>query len=1277
MKYLALLSLFFSVSLTSGAITVTTTNDTGPGSLRDAINQVNASTNDSETIDFNIPGSGVHAIKPATPLPYLTNTVVLNGYSQPGSHPNTLAQGDDAVILIEIDGQLLLGGGGSEVYGLALQAIQLQGFGDIVQGNFIGADPSGTNKIANADGLYLRAPLAHQIGGIHPADRNLISGNSSGISGFGAQPNPLGDPLPPSLIQGNYIGTDRSGTRPLTGSGLGNTGAGISIAATDQIIGGTEPGAGNIIAFNHVGVQVGGRAINQLIEGNSIFANPGGGISGANDGPVITSASPGSTTVKGSITATPGMSYRVEIFANDLCDPSGVGQGKTFLGYGNVTLDPAGQGDFTATVSTPLIAGAILTATATPSLRLEGTSNFSRCLEVEPPLDLALTVSGPPGPVPGSSNAVLNIVVANNSAQAASGVALQAELLSAFNVVSIPAGWQSTSVFPESGPLLNVLTAILPSIAPGARVTNTITITPTVVGTYVSSFRVQGGQPDENQSNNQAQLTLSVFNPAPRQIVVTNAASSGAGSLAQAINDANKGVGGDTITFNIPGPGIHQITNTFLPTVNVPVTIDGYTQPGSKANTLASGDNAVLLIELTQSEILFESGSCTVRGLVVPSLRFLGNSSLVLAAGPNAIEGCFIGTDPTGLHASTNVPPPTGISIEGADDTRIGGSAPAQRNIISAVQGQGVANDGRTGYTPGAITSGAARTVIQGNYIGTDVTGQNPLGNNGSGIVFGSGVKGNGPVNGGLVGGINPGEGNIIAYNNGAGVDVADPRSHLTILGNSIFGNTAIGISEQRLRVTVLDPPLSSGMNGLGAAPTLTDVTQTGSATRVQGYLQALTNETYRLEFFASPSNSNAFIQSEGKTLLGSQTITTDAHGHALFDSNLPASSGLISGTATDSAGATSTFFTFYQAAAASCLEPGDLVTGTVLFNQFGTNGIIVHAVQGRTREGKPLGIYYRRDSSDLTTAQGQPLRDLAFANNALWVVDSPAGSVSRSSSCGEPLGVFFQGTGAPPFSITFNAGGDVYIGLNSTNTNLMKFAPNGQLLDQYALPCDSILGVVGMDLAADQHTLFYGSYSRKIHRYDLATHQPLSDFATNNFGSDYFRILPDGGLVTADQRWLRRYDPQGKPLWTNLVQGQYFWSAVRLDPDQKTFWALDLTPRVLHFDLGTGALLESFAVDVQNLGEYAGGLAILGEPVAALGGTLLPTGPTLNLGRNASQTLLSWSASATGFAVQSSSTIGPTANWQPFGTATLSNGQYTVPVNPTEHTRFFRLLKP
>src|SRR5207248_2639529 len=117
------------------------------------------------------------------------------------------------------------------------------------------------------------------------------------------------------------------------------------------------------------------------------------------------------------------------------------------------------------------------------------------------------------------------------------------------------------------------------------------------------------------------------------------------------------------------------------------------------------------------------------------------------------------------------------------------------------VDGRTVINDGVSGRTTAAITSGAARTVIQGNYIGTDATGENPLGNHGSGIVFGSGENGNGPVNSGVVGGTNPGEGNIIAYNIGAGVDVADPRSNLSILRNSIFGNAAIGISEQQLTV--------------------------------------------------------------------------------------------------------------------------------------------------------------------------------------------------------------------------------------------------------------------------------------------------------------------------------------------------------------------------------------------------------------------------------------------------------------------------------------------
>lgn len=114
------------------------------------------------------------------------------------------------------------------------------------------------------------------------------------------------------------------------------------------------------------------------------------------------------------------------------------------------------------------------------------------------------------------------------------------------------------------------------------------------------------------------------------------------------------------------------------------------------------------------------------------------------------------------------------------------------------------------------------------------------MGNDGSGIVLGSGAKGVNAVNGGLIGGTDPGEGNVIAYNTGAGVDIPDLRSDVSILGNSIFANTAIGISLQRFIVVNLDPPLTAGSNGIAAAPIITNVTQMANATRAQGYLRRL-----------------------------------------------------------------------------------------------------------------------------------------------------------------------------------------------------------------------------------------------------------------------------------------------------------------------------------------------------------------------------------------------------------------------------------------------------
>src|SRR5262249_51163528 len=75
--------------------TVINTNDAGVGSLRATIQSANNDTT-LDTIAFAIPGSGVHTISPLSALPTITNPVVIDGYTQPGARPNTLANGDNA-----------------------------------------------------------------------------------------------------------------------------------------------------------------------------------------------------------------------------------------------------------------------------------------------------------------------------------------------------------------------------------------------------------------------------------------------------------------------------------------------------------------------------------------------------------------------------------------------------------------------------------------------------------------------------------------------------------------------------------------------------------------------------------------------------------------------------------------------------------------------------------------------------------------------------------------------------------------------------------------------------------------------------------------------------------------------------------------------------------------------------------------------------------------------------------------------------------------------------
>ena len=337
-------------------------------------------------------------------------------------------------------------------------------------------------------------------------------------------------------------------------------------------------------------------------------------------------------------------------------------------------------------------------------------------------------------------------------------------------------------------------------------------------------------------------------------ITVTNTDDSGAGSLRQAIIDANANADADVIGFNIPGSGVHTISvTTGLPFITHQVTIDGYTQSGSSPNTLDTSDNAVLQIVLNGSAtpvgtngLVLEDANIAVRGLVINGFKNHGIIMLTTGTDNCSIQGNFIGTDPTGMTAVPNGG--DGVNVNIGSGHVIGGIGPAERNIIAGNTGRGiffntgpnsvagnfigVGADGHTaigngmmgvflsgstsGITIGGTTPGARNIIsandnegiaihgsghlIQGNYVGTDSTGTLDVGNwNITGTGGGISISGGATVANILIGGPSPsarnvisGSGNGITLNTASGIFISNTGTNIVIQGNYI-GTAANG----------------------------------------------------------------------------------------------------------------------------------------------------------------------------------------------------------------------------------------------------------------------------------------------------------------------------------------------------------------------------------------------------------------------------------------------------------------------------------------------------
>jgi hypothetical protein len=294
MRRTAILTLAIALATgiaSASTFTVINTNDSGSGSLRQAI--INANTNPgADSIHFNIPGAGVHSIIPLSALPTITDPVVIDGYTQPGSSPNTLAAGNNSTHLIELNGNgadfpaLTVTAGNCTLRGLVINrfngngpanALNLQtGGNNTIVGCFFGISADGTTAQNNSRlGIDIESSPNNTIGGTDPGDRNVISGSGSATN---IQIN--GPASSGTMIQGNYIGTNAAGTaeimNSIIGIEIGNNGAGTG--SSNNIIGGTTAGARNVISGNSsVGIDIFDSGVTgNVIEGNYVGTNAAG-----------------------------------------------------------------------------------------------------------------------------------------------------------------------------------------------------------------------------------------------------------------------------------------------------------------------------------------------------------------------------------------------------------------------------------------------------------------------------------------------------------------------------------------------------------------------------------------------------------------------------------------------------------------------------------------------------------------------------------------------------------------------------------------------------------------------------------------------------------------------------------------------------------------------------------------------------------------------------------------------------------------------------------------
>jgi len=798
--------------------TVTTTADSGTGSLRWAINSANGNPG-ADLIEFNIPTSEAIAgywgayywSIYSQSLLKITDTVTIDGTSQPTEGMYVNSYGPE----IEVKGWInyvgiFVDANNCTIKGLTVNrcshGIYLDSNGNKILGCYLGTDVTGTMKVANAgNGLRLWASNNNEIGDGTVANRNIISGNDghgislatysennkilgnyigksysfeglgNGGSGIvmdnGSENNEIGD----GTVGGkNFISDNNGHGIAITNSGSGyniilgneiknNKQDGIYIVSSSNKIGNGAASGSNNISHNQLrGIRITGTyAKFNTISNNSISSNSELGIlllSGANDGivpPKILNAhyrgSNNSTYLVGE--ATPEST--IEIFISD-DDPFGYGEGVTFVVSSETSLSGIWSVSFEGFTE-----GTTFTATATD--KGGNTSEFSLNKD-----SVALT-----------SNPLDHFVIKiPHIAKSGVGFLSQIEAKdSSGNTTTMVSGTTSLNV--DSGSITPSSLAYTDFTDDGVWVG---LITLDTIGSR--TVTVINGSATDNSN-------VQVY--PQNNFIVTTTVESGPGSLRQAMMDANVYPGACTVVFNIPTSEASHENDyhwwSIKPTSPLPdltgnIEVRGSSQP---TNEIYNPYGPVIEIDGSLSSgngININGDSNTVEGLVVN--RFSSNGIRIAGDNHNVIVGCYIGTNVTGeVDLGNSV---HGIYVQNGDYNKIGNLMPQGRNLISGNDQNGVFLDD------------ASENEVFGNYIGTNKSGITALKNSFSGIR----IEGYSESN--RIGNDTSQGRNVISGNNQKGIDIFgyDNTSN-EVLGNYIgtdaSGEQDLGNSQEGIKI--------------------------------------------------------------------------------------------------------------------------------------------------------------------------------------------------------------------------------------------------------------------------------------------------------------------------------------------------------------------------------------------------------------------------------------------------------------------------------------------